>query len=66
MWDIKLCNGSINFKQYEPQSNEVLAQSEVLKALHEQENATAGVAGLPEYQEDRRSNFVTIFFLFAL
>ena len=28
-----------------------------MRAIIEQENATKGVAGLPEYQEDRRSNF---------
>lgn len=47
---------SINFKQYEPQPNSE-GPSAVMRAILEQENATGGVAGLPEYQEDRRSNF---------
>ena len=49
---------SINFKQYEPPQKEVPANSEVLKALLEHENQeTRGVAGLPEFQENRTSNF---------
>ena len=48
---------SINFKQYEQPQKEVPANSEVLKALLEQENQIGGVAGLPEFQEDRKSNF---------
>ena len=44
---------SINFKQYEKPEKEVPVNSEVLKALQEQEAALRGVAGLAELQEDR-------------
>ena len=48
----------INFKHYEPPQKEVPANSEVLKALLEYENQEQqGIAGLPEFQENRRSNF---------
>ncbi len=46
----------INFKQYEKPEKEVPANSEVLKALLEQEaNIGGGVAGMAELQEDRQS-----------
>jgi len=45
----------INFKQYEQPQKEVPANSEVLKALLEYENHGQGIAGLPEFQEDRRN-----------
>ena len=49
---------SINFKQYEKDQKDIPAQSEVLKYMLEQESQVGGVAGLPEFQEDRRSNFI--------
>lgn len=60
-----LCHhiSSINFKQYEQPQKEVPANSEVLKALLEQENQVraGGVAGLPEFQENIRQQSNAIF-----
>ena len=44
---------SINFKQFEKPEKDLPANSEVLKALQEQEAPVRGVAGLAELQEDR-------------
>ena len=44
---------SINFKQFEKPQKDLPANSEVLKALQEQEGHLKGVAGLAEFQEDR-------------
>jgi hypothetical protein len=44
---------SINFKQYEKPEKDLPANSEVLKALQEQEAPLRGVAGMAELQEDR-------------
>ena len=50
---------SLNFKQFEPPP-QTDGPSAVMRAILEQETATKGVAGLPEYQEDRRSNFLPV------
>ncbi len=50
----KFC--SINFKQYEKPEKTLPANSEVMKALQEQENSQRGIAGLAELQEDRGSS----------
>ena len=47
---------SINFKQYEKPQKEVPVNSEVLKALMEQESLHNGVAGMSALQEDRQCN----------
>ena len=52
---------SINFKQYEKPQKEVPVNSEVLKALMEQESLLNGVAGMSALQEDRQCNFLKLF-----
>ena len=49
---------SINFKQYEKPQKDLPVNSEVMKALLEQESqGVRGVAGMAELQEDRQCNF---------
>ena len=48
---------SINFKQYEKPQKDLPVNSEVMKALLEQESqGVQGVAGMAELQEDRQCN----------
>ena len=54
---------SINFKQYEKPQKEVPVNSEVLKALMEQESLHNGVAGMSALQEDRQCNCFLKFYL---
>ena len=54
-------HNSINFKQYEKPQKEVPVNSEVLKALLEQESLHNGVAGMSALQEDRQCNFLKFF-----
>ena len=55
---ISIFYNSINFKQYEKPQKEVPVNSEVLKALMEQEGLSPqnGVAGMSALQEDRQCN----------